>query len=76
MDSTSSPPPSPPLSLFDKQAMLQKALRGELTPADTKAYIESIRLSFTADAAKKPRNTAPRLAKPVAPETSGPLDFF
>lgn len=67
---------NPILSPTEKQAMLQRALRGELTPEDTARYIASIRASFLSDAAKKPKATATREKAVGVPETTGPLDFF
>ena len=61
---------------FEKQEMLQKALRGELTPEDTRRYIEATRASFLANAAKSAKTPGGTVKKAKAQETDEPLDFF
>lgn len=64
-----------PFTALEKAEMLNKAARGELTPADCARYIAATRASFLAAAAKAP---APRKAAPVKP-TGNPdelPDFF
>jgi hypothetical protein len=47
------------LSPLEKAELLHKAARGELTPADTRRFIEATRASFLA----RDKPAAPRAAK-------------
>ena len=57
-----------PLSPVEIELLRQKEARGELTPEDTRRFIESVRASFTARPAGKP-------TKAQAPKAED-VDFF
>ena len=68
--------PDPTFTAQEKAAMLEKAARGELTPADCQRYIAATRASFLAAAAKAP---SPKAKAPAAKPTGDPdviPDFF
>jgi hypothetical protein len=59
-----------PLSPTEIAALLVKEQRGELTPEDTKRFIESTRASFLARPVKAPKAATPKLP----PQEN--VDFF
>ena len=82
MNALCPPPPTPspteytPLSPEDIQALRLKAERGELTAADTRAFIMSTRAAFTAMPTKAPakKKQESEAAKKLPPASI--VDFF
>ena len=66
-----------PLSPLEIEALRLKAMRGELTPEDTRRFIESTRAAFLArPAAAAGKKKAPKVSKVAAASTDGFTEFF